>query len=140
MSLIQHLFFLSFGNSSKTEAIQASQSPQIDEIAKRLKVCPCLYWTILTNKGSDHLAHSWGVLADFWVPNEIEIWNFQHMLLFWFHEASQNLSLIRQLFCFIVSKGGPKEKCWKKHCIVLAIFQNSSFGPPLETMKKKLSK
>ena len=48
----------------------------------------------------------------FWVPSEIDSWNFQHMLLFWFREASQNLSLFRQLF-FIVSKGGPKEKCWK---------------------------
>ena len=28
------------------------------------------------------------------------------------------------------------EKCWKKQCIVLAIFQHFSFGPPLETMKK----
>ena len=34
------------------------------------------------DKGSDHLAHSWGVLADFWVPNEIDSLNFQHMLLF----------------------------------------------------------
>ena len=29
-----------------------------------------------------------------------------------------------------------REKCWKNQCIVLAIFQNFSFGPPLETMKK----
>ena len=28
----------------------------------------------------------------------------------------------------------------KNQCIVLAIFQHFSFGPPLETMKKKLSK
>ena len=34
------------------------------------------------SKGSDHLGHSWGVLADFWVPNEIDRLNFQHMLLF----------------------------------------------------------
>ena len=60
-------------------------------------------------KGSDHLAHS---LADFWVPNEIDRLNFQHMLLFWFPEASQNFSLFRQLF-FHSFQGGPKEKCWK---------------------------
>ena len=33
-------------------------------------------------KGLDHLAHSWGVLAVLWVPNEIDSLNFQHMLLF----------------------------------------------------------
>ena len=49
-------------------------------------------------KGSDHLAHSWGVLADFWVPNEIDSVNLQRMLLFWFLETSQNVSLFRQLF------------------------------------------
>ena len=63
--------------------------------------------------------------------------NFQHMLLFWFRKASQNLSLFRQLF-YIVSKGGPKEKCWKNQCIFMAFFQHFSFGPPLETMKKKV--
>ena len=31
-------------------------------------------------KGSDHLAG--GFLTDFWVPNEIDSLNFQHMLLF----------------------------------------------------------
>ena len=36
----------------------------------------------------------------------------------------------------MVSNGGPKEKCWKKQRIVLAIFQHFFFGPPLETMKK----
>jgi hypothetical protein len=38
-----------------------------------------------------------GVLADFWVPNEIDSLNFQHMLLFWFREASPNLSLFRKM-------------------------------------------
>ena len=52
-----------------------------------------------------------------------EYWNFQDKLLLWFREASQNLSLFRQLF-FMVSNGGPKEKCWKKQCIILAIFQH----------------
>ena len=74
-----------------------------------------------------------GVSADFWVSNEIDSLNFQHMLLFWFREASQNLSLFRQLF-FIVSKGKPKEKCWK-----IAIIGFSSFflwTPPWRLWKK----
>ena len=61
--------------------------------------------------------------------SKIEYWNFQDKLLLWFREASQNLSLFRQPFFFMVSNGGPKEKCWKKQCIILAIFQNFSFGP-----------
>ena len=37
--------------------------------------------------------------------------------IFWFREASQSLSLFRQLF-FLVSKGGPKVKCWKIAIII----------------------
>jgi hypothetical protein len=33
------------------------------------------------------LAMVWGILADFWVPHEIDSWNFQHMLDLWFSEA-----------------------------------------------------
>ena len=55
-------------------------------------------------KGLIILPTAGSVLADFWVSNEIDSLNFQHMLLFWFHEASQNLSLFRQLF-FHSSKG-----------------------------------
>ena len=33
-------------------------------------------------KGLIILAQAGGVLADFWVPNEIDSLNFQHMLLF----------------------------------------------------------
>ena len=47
--------------------------------------------------------------GDFWVPNEIDGWNFQHMLLFRFYEASQNLSLFRQLF-FYSFQGGDQRK------------------------------
>ena len=43
------------------------------------------------------LAMVWGILSDFWVPHEIDSWNFQHMLDLWFSEASQNLSSFRQL-------------------------------------------
>ena len=31
-------------------------------------------------------------------------------------------------FFFMVSNGGPKEKCWKKQHIILAIFQHFFFG------------
>ena len=68
---------------------------------------------------------------------ELEYWNFQHMLDLWFREASQNLSSFRQLF-FHSFQGGTKGKMLKNQCIVLAIFQHFSFGPPLETMKKKV--
>ena len=73
------------------------------------------------------LYSGWGFL-----PSQ---WDRQHMLLFWFREASQNLSLFRQLF-FHSFQG----KMLKNQCIVMAIFQHFSFGPPLETMKKTLSK
>ena len=88
-------------------------------------------------KGLFNLAQACIVDGDFWVPNEIDSWNFQHMLLFWFREASQNLSLFRQLF-FHSFQGGTKGKMLKNQCIVMAIFQHFSFGPPLETMKKKV--
>ena len=52
----------------------------------------------ILQKGLFNLAQACIVDGDFWVPNEIDSWNFQHMLLFWFREASQNLSLFRQLF------------------------------------------
>ena len=75
----------------------------------------------------------------FWVPSEIDSWNFQHVLLFWFCEASQNLSLFRQLF-FHSFQGGTKGKRLKNCQNYSLVFQHFSFGPPLETMKKKLSK
>ena len=74
----------------------------------QLKLEPHIYEAILISLLKSQLISEWkcliilptagGVLADFWVPNEIDYWNYQHMLLFWFREASQNLSLFRQLF------------------------------------------
>ena len=89
-------------------------------------------------KGLIILPTAGGVLEDFWVPNEIDIWNFQHMLLFWFREAYPNLSLFRQLF-FHSFQGGTKGKMLKNQCIVMAIFQHFSYGSPLETMKKEVA-
>ena len=50
------------------------------------------------------------------------------------------ISALLDDFFFHSFLGGPKKKKLKNQCIVLAIFQHFSFGPPLETMKKKLSK
>ena len=41
-------------------------------------------------------------------------------------------------FFFHSFQGGTKGKMLKNQCIVMAIFQHFSFGPPLETMKKKV--
>ena len=43
------------------------------------------------------LATGRGILADFWVPHEIESCNFQNLLVFRFPETSQNLISFRQL-------------------------------------------
>jgi hypothetical protein len=37
------------------------------------------------------LAMVWGILADFWVPHEIESCNLQNFFVFGFPETSQNL-------------------------------------------------
>ena len=66
-----------------------------------------IFWEGLFN-----LAQACIVDGDFWVPIEIDSWDFQHMLLFWFREASQNLSLFRQLF-FHGFQGGTKGKMLK---------------------------
>ena len=71
----------------------------------------------------------WLVLAFF----KIELWNFQDKLDLWFREASQNLSSFRQLFFFIVSKGGPKGKCWKIANCFFIIFP---LVPPRKLWKK----
>ena len=56
------------------------------------------------------LALVWGILADFWVPHEIDSWNFQHMLDLWFSEASQNLSSFRQLLFSLFHGEDQREK------------------------------
>ena len=53
------------------------------------------------SKGADHLGHRYlggsGILADFWVPDDIESCTFQNLLVFRFPETSQNLMSFRQL-------------------------------------------
>ena len=55
------------------------------------------------------LATGRGILADFWVPHEIDSWIFQHMLDLWFFETSLKFELIQTTSIFIVS-GGTKGK------------------------------
>ena len=57
-----------------------------------------------------------GILADFWVPHEIESCNFQYWLVFGFPETSQNLISVRQLLFSIFQRGGegdPEKKSKK---------------------------
>ena len=95
-----------------------------------VKKC-CQVW--LDQKGLFNCCPGFIVDGDFCLPNEIDSWNFQHMLLFWFREASQNLSLFRQLF-FHSFQGKMLKNC---HNYTL-VFQHFSFGLPLETMKKNV--
>ena len=50
------------------------------------------------------------------------------------------LSVLLDNFFFIVSKGGPKEKCWKIAKTMHGFWVFFSFGPVLETMKKSCLK
>ena len=77
------------------------------------------------------LATGRGILADFWVPHEIESWNFQHMLDLWFSEASQNLSSFRQLFFHSFQRGtkGKKLKNQKKQKKCSHVHQILIFPP-----------
>ena len=49
-----------------------------------------------------------GILADFWVPHEIESCNFQNLLVFRFPETSQNLIWFRQLLFSIFPQKSAK--------------------------------
>ena len=56
------------------------------------------------------LATGRGILADFWVPNEIDRCNFQNLLAFRFPETSQNLISFRELLFSLFQKGDPLKK------------------------------
>ena len=51
-----------------------------------------------------------GILADFWVPDDIESCNFQNLLVFGFPETSQNLMSFRQLLFSLFHGGDQREK------------------------------
>ena len=97
-------------------------------------------WPLEHQKGLFNLAQACIVDGDFWVPNEIDSWNFQHMLLFWFRKASQNLSLFRQLF-FHSFQGGTKGKMLKNcqnYTLVFGNFSAFFLWSPLENYEKKI--
>ena len=65
----------------------------------------------------------WGILADYWVPYEIDSWNFQNLFGLRFHEISQNLSF----FCWTIFKRKNPKKPVKNIC--------EFWDPPFENMK-----
>ena len=69
------------------------------------------FWSL---KGPIVLATGQGILADFWVPHEIESCNFHNLLVFKIPEISQNLILFSQLLFSLFQMGDPLKKS-KKH-------------------------
>ena len=57
-------------------------------------------------KGPDHLGGR-GILADFWVPDDIESCNFQNLLVLGFPETSQNLISFGKLLFLCFQRWGP---------------------------------
>ena len=55
------------------------------------------YQNLWSLKGPIILATRQGILADFWVPHEIESCNFQNLLVFRFPETSESLISFRKL-------------------------------------------
>ena len=47
--------------------------------------------------------------------------------------------MISWSFFFMVSNGGPKEKCWKIAKTIHCFFQHFSFGPPIGNHEKESS-
>ena len=82
-------------------------------------------WVVERGTGfSDMDAGMWLVSAFF----KIEYWNFQDKLFLWFREASQNLSLFRQLFfhCFQWGTKGKMLKNPKSHIVGIHIWESCS--------------
>ena len=77
-----------------------------------------------------------GNLADFWVPHEIDSWNFQHMLDLWFSEASQNLSSFRKLL-FSLFHGGDHRENSKSLPRLTIVFLMFSLWSPLWNNENK---
>ena len=60
-------------------------------------------------KGNRILRYGCRAFDTFWVPDDIESCNFQNLLIFGFHETSQNLMSFRQLL-FSLFHGGDQRK------------------------------
>ena len=70
-------------------------------------------WKCYLNRGKNQkdqiiLLLGRGILADFWVPHDIESCNFQNLFVFRFPETSQNLVSFRQLLFSLFQRGDPK--------------------------------
>ena len=68
---------------------------------------PFCYHSI--KKGNRILRYGCRAFDTFWVPDDIESCNFQNLLIFGFHETSQNLMSFRHLL-FSLFHGGTKGK------------------------------
>ena len=79
----------------------------------------------------------WGILADFWVPHEIDSWIFQNLLDLGFHETSKNFSSFRHLLFSFLQRGAPWKKIQKTYqeYTLDLVF---SKGSPFEVMKVKV--
>ena len=102
---------------------------------KKIILINNLHHFLKDQKGLFNFSPGCIVDGDFYLPNEIGSWNFQHMLLFWFRVASQNLSLFRQLF-FHSFQGVTKGKMLKNCHNYTLVLQHFSFGPPWKLWKK----
>ena len=61
-------------------------------------------------KGNRILRYGCRAFDTFWVPDDIESCNFQNLLIFGFHETSQNLMSFRQLLFLLFHGGDQREK------------------------------
>ena len=81
-----------------------------DRVAGRGKVDTlCLFQSFYIIKGNRILRYGCRAFDTFWVPDDIESCNFQNLLIFGFHETSQNLMSFRQLL-FSLFHGGDQRK------------------------------
>ena len=83
------------------------------------------------------LATGRGILADFWVPHEIESWNFQHMILIYNFLKPLKIWAHLDNFYFHCFMGDQKENS-KSLPRLSSVFLNFSLWSPYETMKIKV--
>jgi hypothetical protein len=69
-----------------------------------------LVFNVWDQKDKIILATGRGILADFWVPDDIESCNFQNLLVLVFPETSQNLMSFRPLLFLLFHGGDQREK------------------------------
>ena len=107
----------SFTPASIQHSLSVCDEDQVKKVKGLVQLVPRLYsgWGFLPSQWDRQLKFS--AYASFWF---LKIW--AYLDNFFVHSF----------------QGGTKEKLLKNQCIVMAIFQHFSFGPPLEAMKKKV--